>query len=723
MLSVTYRPPSTLRDAGVGARARVSVSIHGRRGAWHRGWATWHRGWAKGDGGGGCGCELCSAVMAAMDLPHAARMHAGRAAANPNAWPGQDWIEHMREEDDGLFRVLDVVADEVETTVERMRQMVARGGYPGGVFDDPDGRIAATYGRSAGELRRDLARLRDDHVVYRALIAAGRPLPSGDEPRSVAAHSALEDRIIERFCSQISGVIARQNPGMAERVMRLCPPIVSTSPSGAGVGFDGFTMPSLPRIDLPSASRAPSRDPKPAAAPDPISVVTSDPFERFVDPIAGQRDYLRDVPNSAGARVAAMRRRVEERGATVDAGVAPIADASYLALRDIATALYEGYQAVMHRDTDPRAAEAFAKRVGQSVPELAARAPDVLRVLGGDAIRDLSKTMWNAIGPQVMRELRIVADSMRSSASSLGSLGDASAAVPVFGQMVRIIVDAFLAYDRAKSEDWQRQCAEFVENDVVAPFRRTGRLGLPFPWHALRWSPNCRQRTTGSGVERWTRTDAQERLAKALQSNLRRWEAIPDVGLNAETMRWWTLASQLMSTDKVKPVFNALGDDQDGGLSASDEQVMLVAAPVAVANGLDVDDFARALYSRSRGWHDPAAEAMFKPEPYTRVTGYRCVAHCSKLDPIRAEYEPEGYTVGETEPANAMQLQFAVLARDAFALAEEAKAGKVPSLVPRTSLIMASRIAPRRGAASGAGGVVAAIGAVAVIALIAKVIL
>ena len=54
-----------------------------------------------------------------------------------------------------------------------------------------------------------------------------------------------------------------------------------------------------------------------------------------------------------------------------------------------------------------------------------------------------------------------------------------------------------------------------------------------------------------------------------------------------------------------------------------------------------------------------------------------------------------GETTGLTEPANAMQLQFAILARDAFQLAEDAVKGKVPGLDPKIESTFFVRSAAR----------------------------
>jgi hypothetical protein len=138
-----------------------------------------------------------------------------------------------------------------------------------------------------------------------------------------------------------------------------------------------------------------------------------------------------------------------------------------------------------------------------------------------------------------------------------------------------------------------------------------------------------------------------------------------------------------MYVPDVKRVFTALGNDEDGGMWASDEQVMLVAAPIAVANNIDVDRLAEELWKRSAGWR-AAPASMLVPEPGPRTGPFTevCISHCAWYDPMPSSIEvvPTGPPGCAVEPANAMQAQFAVLARDAFQIVEEVKIGKLAGL-------------------------------------------
>lgn len=72
------------------------------------------------------------------------------------------------------------------------------------------------------------------------------------------------------------------------------------------------------------------------------------------------------------------------------------------------------------------------------------------------------------------------------------------------------------------------------------------------------------------------------------------------------SINWWGVATVYASHPDVLDVFTNLGFDASGGMIASDEQVMLVAAPIAVAHGIDVDTFATALWKKSKGWRGAA---------------------------------------------------------------------------------------------------------------------
>ena len=68
---------------------------------------------------GSCRCKQVARFLASLGMPHAARMHAGLAAANPSLWPASEWRTHIAEEEtvlSPLFRAhgFGSVADQME---------------------------------------------------------------------------------------------------------------------------------------------------------------------------------------------------------------------------------------------------------------------------------------------------------------------------------------------------------------------------------------------------------------------------------------------------------------------------------------------------------------------------------------------------------------------------------------------------------------------------------
>lgn len=128
--------------------------------------------------------------------------------------------------------------------------------------------------------------------------------------------------------------------------------------------------------------------------------------------------------------------------------------------------------------------------------------------------------------------------------------------------------------------------------------------------------------------------------------------------------RWWGLALTYMSHPKVKEVFDALGRDTAGGTIASDEQVMLVAAPYAAANGFDVDDFARELYKRSSGWTS-------LPDSFATFAAVSASARdTDPLGQVRDAFKDFCY-VQKGLPFNAWWVQWAELSDTASTIVDE----------------------------------------------------
>lgn len=383
--------------------------------------------------------------------------------------------------------------------------------------------------------------------------------------------------------------------------------------------------------------------------------------------------YLLKTPNNAKARIAAIRKKVNDFKAAdrkPGKGVKMISDLSIEALENLSKDLYLKYQEVLRDSTDPKQVEEFAKKMGKSVPQVLQEAPDVIQSYTGFDVKqlgDIGKEVWAAIGPLIIKELKELAktfeETAKAATDAASGLADAASAVPLFGAMVSMGVKMFVAANKEADERYQTLCNDFITGSITVPMKKTMNRGLPIPWHALEWDLGCRTREGMLDVKKWTPTPDQEATARSFQKNLDRWESIHDIALLAEAGHWWTLATQLMGVKEIEPIFAALGNNSDGaGLLASDEQVMLVAAPIAISFGLPIDEFAERLWNKSAGWR--SGGPLLKPEP---------VIHYGYDDediPIVLSKECE------KEAANALQVQWGVLARDAFSLADQMKKEK-----------------------------------------------
>jgi len=591
--------------------------------------------------GAGCGCvegKKTAAILHKLEMHAAAGMHAAKA----DKWTPRDWYLHAKEEDDKLFPLLRKIA--LELPAKERDEVVA-----------------------------EVDALEADHVrvVYPA-YRAGRMPPAPE----MAVHGAREDVLVQKYGDRLL------------RAFRLNAP--STARAFVGTWWSDL---------LPSETG---------------------PAEKFADPRlacrggkpVGGLEYLQDVPNSAKARVAAMRQKIEDLGAAESKGVAPIARASFEAVRKSAIELRNGYESLLRKSTDPREQQKFADRLGVSLPEAVKQAPAFLKAWVDVDIKKIGQDIWKAVGPQIMQEFKKIAESVGAMSSSVAGatkgLGSGfGEAAPIFLAMITFAIDSTLSYDHATDELFQKLCSDYINNMIVSPLQKTNATGFPYPWHALEFNLGCMGAVGISEGEfradKWDATPSQGKAADAVGSNRNRWESVSDIELLANAIHWWTLAVQLMSLPEVKKVFTALGNDEDGGMWASDEQVMLVAAPIAAANNIPVDAFAEELWKRSAGWRDAPSSSLV-PEPGVAPFEYVCVAHCSKFDLYSSVWEPRSTGAPApcaTEAANAMQVQFGVLARDAFNLLEDVKTGKIDLRTSPTFLLSAPN---ESGAVNGATG-------------------
>lgn len=395
-------------------------------------------------------------------------------------------------------------------------------------------------------------------------------------------------------------------------------------------------------------------------------------------------DYLRNSENRASTRIALMRARIDAGGPAVNA--ATITEPSNL-IDATAKLSWENFnklsRTITSEFTIDATASSIAKRFGvdtgvaQGYIDAVSRAAEE-----SDAYKIVDSVVRDV--PPVGRAIAFAALSVATGKRiddaaydlAIGVVDMIATMVPYVGlawSMVKPILEGEL---NRQKKDRDEQCRAML--DAIAAARdKTLKDGLFVPFHADKiFEKPC---PSFGVVEAGAYRDPPEHVAllELYQRNYRYFFATErspmktergaetgEFGLNNfdRTMvaRWWALAQTFMSHPEVYKVFRSLGWDSTGGVLASDEQVMMVAAPIAVSNGWSVDEFATALWKRSHGWRvtNPKS-AVFKR---VLLTTYR---------PKGDDYE--GVTIqGCAEPvlADAWWTQWAILAKDAFELAE-----------------------------------------------------
>lgn len=390
--------------------------------------------------------------------------------------------------------------------------------------------------------------------------------------------------------------------------------------------------------------------------------------------------YLADVPPEPVARIRAMRGKVNALGdKKTSTAVTKMRENSQEAIRKIGLnllSLYRDparhdelvatYQKIYQRGLDEITADAakIDQIVKMSPPELQQKIGDLLR-----QAKPLVEEVQRGV-----REFasRVTGGSVSETSALFSSL---SSAVPIAGAIIGLAsalyadIRATLAADVARA---RANCqGSLGEGDDY--MRATLDRGFPIPWHALDFDLDC-----SKAVDEFA-ADPEGVLAfrAAMYNNLVRLYCLP-LAAQELIIRWWAHASAMMSHEEVAKIFTALGNDGTfGGMLASDEQVLLVGAPIAVANGWDPYAFAAALWERSKGWSSrpPGFPNMLRREPDWPI------AVTSLKDP-RVYISDDPCLKGQ--PNNAMQVQWAILANDAFALADEIKTGKPTALMSVT---------------------------------------
>lgn len=378
-------------------------------------------------------------------------------------------------------------------------------------------------------------------------------------------------------------------------------------------------------------------------------------------------EYLAAVPPKAEQRVALMREKIAKKPApSKDFGDAnrglfwAMYKSSVTSLGKLAESLTSVYQLV---STNESRANQIASALGVNTSTLKAEAKSALSASmssvtsSGDyavldkAIKDygpIARTVVNAISEAIQVGSDSALDSSDKIVKGINIAADIAVMVPVYGWIAAAALRTISGALGTIINENHKACAEDI--DVIRRhIEATMSRAMVIPWHAYEVFPV----TCSDPLLKRYRTDAGVSSLQMLfmKNDLYTSYEVMPAAYRTSLKRWWATAQTFISHPDVKSVFYALGIDASGGIVASDEQVMLVAAPIAAAYGFNVDELAIALYKKSLGWR--GAESALR-EPFDANT----IPGCS------------GKPAYCTFPHNAWWVQWAVLAADAFAIVE-----------------------------------------------------
>lgn len=201
---------------------------------------------------------------------------------------------------------------------------------------------------------------------------------------------------------------------------------------------------------------------------------------------------------------------------------------------------------------------------------------------------EIGKLLETSIN-KVSKEL---ATTFGSSANSLSA--SVAGMLPILGAAW----DMFVKAKDIANEAYRLSYETWLQYNVLTPFKQSNAKGYIFPWHIKEnWdmTPSSMESKPGSYRPTADQVGAANDYIYSLlmMSDL-------EIADKFYIVNWWALSLSLMADEKVYSVFNAMGRNR--GLFASDEQVLAVAAPIAVKNGWDVFKFAELLWGFDPGW-------------------------------------------------------------------------------------------------------------------------
>lgn len=306
---------------------------------------------------------------------------------------------------------------------------------------------------------------------------------------------------------------------------------------------------------------------------------------------------------------------------------------------------------------------------------------DVMSVFNG--LKDDLSKLLNSFVKDISKEF---SDTVSSAGSALSS------SWPIVAQFVEVVEKAKSACESNKRDNTTR----FFQA-MQKPLQVLVEKGLPFPWHIHEIWPGVDNPSLTCGYFEGGKWLPNLDMQGAYQDYLHACIMLTNLGIAEKSYitKWWADAQVLMADPLVYSIFNAMGRNR--GLFASDEQVLVVAAPIAVMNGLDPYSFAKLLWGFDEGWANPAVKEFAwqitkekfeaKEECYDVGGGDGVMAEgggtiCKTPGNIYYKYSFPGTKENLVvnfkpcyydTPANAWALNFASLAKTAYDLVEVLK--------------------------------------------------
>ena len=275
---------------------------------------------------------------------------------------------------------------------------------------------------------------------------------------------------------------------------------------------------------------------------------------------------------------------------------------------------------------------------------------------------------------------------------TLSQVASVVSAVPYVGQVVSTFINVLANMDAGQNAQSQQICQEHLQNEATALNQFTS-LGIPFPLTISEDIPSMFSCTpvnpngTKAGstdVLNPGQTSAylwpDSPAADVLNTLFAQWQtAIPD-SLMVPVLQWWAIVLLTLSDPRMTAAFSTLGrgiPQGEGGHGsatyvASDEQVYLVALPLALIYNLDLPGFANVLWNASNGWRDGQANGLFMGNGYS-----------TDISAGGGPQQFATYCVGA--PLNAYIVNFTILCRDAWPLAQQVAVSRKAALAAQAA--------------------------------------